>query len=84
MQLMPENIRDFRVNDPFDPRENIMGGTRFIKRMIDRYSGKLSLAIAAYNAGPEKVDQYRSVPPYKETEAFVERVLKYYRVFKKG
>ena len=84
MQLMPENIRAFRVKDPFDPRENIMGGTRYFKRMINRYGGKLSLAIAAYNAGPEKVDQYRSVPPFKETEAFVERVLKYYRVFQKG
>jgi soluble lytic murein transglycosylase len=52
--------------------------------MITRYGGKLSLAIAAYNAGPEKVDQYRSVPPYKETQNFVKRVLKYYRVFKKG
>ena len=84
MQLMPENIRAFRVKDPFDPRENIMGGARYFKRMINRYGGKLSLAIAAYNAGPEKVDQYRRVPPYKETQDFVERVLKYYRVFQKG
>ena len=84
MQLMPENIQDYRVNDPFDPRENIMGGTRFFKRMINRYSGKLSLALAAYNAGPEKVDQYRRVPPFKETEDFVKRVLTYYRVFQKG
>jgi soluble lytic murein transglycosylase len=84
MQLMPENIRAFRVEDPFDPRENIMGGTRYFKRMITRYGGKLSLAIAAYNAGPEKVDQYQSVPPYNETQNFVKRVLKYYRVFQKG
>jgi len=84
MQLMPENIRAFRVKDPFDPRENIMGGTRYFKRMINRYVGKLSLAIAAYNAGPEKIDQYRRVPPFKETEDFVKRVLKYYRVFQKG
>ena len=84
MQLMPENIRAFRLTDPFDPRENIMGGTRYFKRMINRYGGELSLAIAAYNAGPEKVDQYRGVPPYKETENFVKRVLKYYRVFQKG
>lgn len=84
MQLMPENIRAFRLTDPFDPRENIMGGTRYFKRMINRFGGELSLAIAAYNAGPEKVDQYRGVPPYKETENFVKRVLKYYRVFQKG
>ncbi|HIJ57114.1 MAG TPA: lytic transglycosylase domain-containing protein [Deltaproteobacteria bacterium] len=84
MQLMPENIRAFRVSDPFNPRENIMAGTRYFKRMINRYGGKLSFAIAAYNAGPEKVDQYRRVPPFIETQDFVERVLSYYRVFQKG
>lgn len=84
MQLMPENIRAFNVSDPFDPRENIMGGTRYIKRMISRFGGQLPLAIAAYNAGPEKVDQYQQIPPYKETQDFVKRVLKYYRVYQKG
>ena len=78
MQLMPENIRAFRVSDPFDPRENIMGGTRYIKRMIKRYGGKLSLAIAAYNAGPENVKKYNNIPPFKETENYVKRVLAYY------
>lgn len=84
MQLMPENIRAFRMKDPFDPRENIMGGTRYFSRMIDRYGGELSLALAAYNAGPEKVDQYRRVPPYKETRDFVERVLEYFRAYQEG
>ena len=84
MQLMPENIRAFRLKDPFDPRENIMGGTRYFSRMMNRYGGKLSLALAAYNAGPEKVDHYQRVPPYKETRDFVERVLKYYRAYQKG
>ena len=84
MQLMPENIQAFQVSDPFDPRENIMGGTRYIRRMINRYDGKLSLALAAYNAGPDKVDQYRRVPPYQETQEFVKRVLDYYRLFQEG
>ena len=84
MQLMPENIRAFRLSDPFDPRENIMGGSRYFRQMFNRYEGKLSLALAAYNAGPEKVDQYRRVPPYQETQDFVKRVLDYYRLFQEG
>lgn len=84
MQIMPENIRTLNIKDPFDPWENIMGGTRYLKQMINRFDGKLPLALAAYNAGPKVVERYQRVPPFKETEDFVETVMKYYALFKKG
>jgi hypothetical protein len=84
MQIMPENIKSLKIKDPFDPRENIMGGTRYLKQLIDRFGGELPLALAAYNAGPDSVERYRRIPPYKETENFVEAVMKYYAIFKRG
>ena len=84
MQIMPENLKMLNINDPFDPRENIMGGTLYLKQLIKRFNGKLSLALAAYNAGPKMVENYQRIPPFPETEDFVKRVMKYYAVFKKG
>lgn len=84
MQIMPENIRAFNIKDPFDPWENIMGGARYLKQLITRFDGKLPMALAAYNAGPNIVDRYKRIPPFKETEDFVEKVMKYYSIFKKG
>jgi soluble lytic murein transglycosylase-like protein len=84
MQIMPENIRALNIKDPFDPLENIMGGTRYLKKLIIRFDGKLPMALAAYNAGPNIVDRYKQIPPFKETEDFVEKVMKYYSIFKKG
>jgi len=81
---MPENIRALNIKDPFDPWENIMGGTRYLKQLITRFDGKLPMALAAYNAGPNVVDRYKRIPPFKETEDFVEKVMKYYSIFKKG
>jgi soluble lytic murein transglycosylase len=83
MQIMPQNFQDLQIENPFDPRENIMGGTRYFKYLYDRFDGKLALSLAAYNAGPTAVDHYnKSIPPYKETEQYVERVLRYYRNYR--
>ena len=77
MQLMPVNIKEFKIKDPFNPYENIMGGSLYFRRLLDRFNGKLVLALAAYNAGPTVVSKYNSVPPYRETKRFVKSVLKY-------
>jgi membrane-bound lytic murein transglycosylase MltF len=82
MQLMPENIEKFNVSDPFDPHENIMAGTKFFRQLLDRYDSDLKLTLAAYNAGPGAVDQYRGIPPYPETKDYVYRVLHYYNNYK--
>jgi soluble lytic murein transglycosylase len=82
MQIMPENFKMLGIKDPFDPRENINAGTRYFKELYDRFKGKLALSLAAYNAGPSAVDQFRTIPPYEETEEYVKRVLKYFHNFK--
>jgi len=84
MQIMPANIKALKIADPFDPLENILGGARYLKQLIDRFDGKLPLALAAYNAGPKIVERYQRIPPFKETEDYVEKVMKYYSIFKKG
>ena len=84
MQIMPENIRALNIKDPFDPLENIMGGARYLKQLITRFDGKLPMALAAYNACPNVVDRYKRIPPFKETEDYVEKVMKYYSILKKG
>ncbi len=83
MQIMPDNLKTFNVKDPFDPWENIMGGTRYLKQLIKHFDGKLPLALAAYNAGPNTVEHYKRIPPFKETEDYVREVMKYYSIFKK-
>ena len=82
MQIMPKNFKSLQIADPFDPWENIMGGTRYFKKLLKRFNGKLSLSLAAYNAGPSVVDFYKSIPPIRETENYVEKVMKYYYSFK--
>jgi soluble lytic murein transglycosylase len=80
MQLMPATAEQLGVEDPFQPSENVRGGTRYLRKMLDRY-GDLSRAIAAYNAGPSAVDRYGGIPPYRETQDYVNRVLTYYRAY---
>ena len=82
MQIMPENYRLLNISNPYDPRQSIMGGARYFRDLYERYKGKLSLSLAAYNAGPTAVDRYKTVPPYQETEQYVERVLKFYYQYK--
>jgi len=84
MQIMPENVQILRINDPFDPWDNIRGGAQYFKEMLNRYSGQLPLALAAYNAGPTAVDQYNNIPPYPETRQYVKKVLKFYNAYRKG
>jgi soluble lytic murein transglycosylase-like protein len=71
---MPETARQFNVEDPFDPRQNIEGGIRYLKTLLDRFP--LKLALAAYNAGEGAVRRFRGIPPYAETRGYVARILK--------
>jgi soluble lytic murein transglycosylase-like protein len=84
MQLMPDNIKTLKIKNPFDPKENIMGGAQYLKNLINRFGGKLPLALAAYNAGPGVVEQYQRIPPFKETQDFVQEVMKYYALLNKS
>ena len=82
MQIMPENFKYLGIKDPFNPTENINAGTRYFKQLYERFKGQLALSLAAYNAGPTVVDRYKTIPPYAETEQYVERVLRYYYNYK--
>ncbi|MBN1104894.1 MAG: lytic transglycosylase domain-containing protein [Deltaproteobacteria bacterium] len=84
MQLMPGTAEAMKVDNPFNPEENIFGGTRYLSLMLSRFNNDKRLALAAYNAGPEKVEDCRGVPPYAETRTFVDKVLHYYSQYQSG
>ncbi|MCS7149729.1 MAG: lytic transglycosylase domain-containing protein [Caldimicrobium sp.] len=83
MQLIPSTARLVGVSNPFDPVENIYGGARYLRMLLDEF-GDLKLSLAAYNAGPEAVKNYRGIPPYPETINYVRNVLQYYELYKKA
>jgi Transglycosylase SLT domain len=76
MQLMPQTASLLGVTDAFDPEANVEGGTRYLRELLQRYHFDLIKALAAYNAGPQRVDQYHGVPPYYETQAYVARIIR--------
>lgn len=84
MQLMPDTAKKLGVQDAFDPWENIHGGTRYLRMMIENFNGDLPKALAAYNAGPSVVKKYGTIPPYQETQGYVKNVLRYYQMYRGG
>ena len=84
MQMMPVHLGNSGLENPFDPAQNITAGTRYLSRLLERYDGNLNLCLAAYNAGPAAVEHYGGIPPYTETRQYVQKVLLYYRHYRKG
>ncbi|MBA7703843.1 Membrane-bound lytic murein transglycosylase F [subsurface metagenome] len=82
MQLMPETSLNLAVSNPFDPKANIWGGTKYLSQLLERFRGNLVLTLAAYNAGPEKVEKYGGIPPYPETRRYVRNVLNQWQKYR--
>jgi soluble lytic murein transglycosylase-like protein len=83
MQLLPSTASSLGLSNPFDPQQNIAAGSRYLRSMLDRNGGDLSRALAAYNAGPEAVRRYGGIPPFAETQDYVQRVLYWYDQYRK-
>ena len=82
MQLMPETAEALGVTDVFNPKENISGGVRYFKQLVNQFDGNIKLALAAYNAGSKKVRHYNGIPPYKTTQYYIKKVFEYYNQYK--
>lgn len=84
MQLMPKTAQGLKVSNAFDPKDNIRGGVRYLRFLLDTFKGDVTLALAAYNAGLSRVSQYGGVPPYQETREYIARVLDYQRSYERN
>ncbi len=82
MQLMPATAKALGVEDSFDPENNIYGGVRYFRQLLDRFDGDTKIALAAYNAGSSKVRQYQGIPPFRATRYYIKRVFSYYNRYK--
>ena len=83
MQLMPDTARQYGVTDAFDPEQNINGGTKYLKYLLERYDGNIYLTLAAYNAGEGSVDRYSGIPPYPATKKYIKKVVMNFEKFNK-
>lgn len=81
MQIMPGTMRDLNIENPFNPYENVMGGSKYIRGLLRRFNNELTLALAAYNAGPGMVEKYNNIPPFEETIGYVQKVLHFHRMY---
>jgi soluble lytic murein transglycosylase-like protein len=81
MQIMPQNFEHLNLINPYDPKQNVMAGAKYFRALLDRYNGRVKMALAAYNAGPTAVEHYRRIPPFPETKAYVAKVLRFYKAY---